>query len=76
MYGEQARFFDDEIKPHLKHKKRGTVAMASGGKNLNASQVWAGRCSGRGPAAAAAARARATAARARESRCQRGVHAA
>ena len=29
LYGEQARFFDDEIKPQLKHKKRGMVGMAS-----------------------------------------------
>lgn len=39
LFGEQARFFDDEIKPSLKHTKRGLVGMASGGKNLNASQV-------------------------------------
>ena len=24
----QARFFEDEIKPHLKHKKRGLLCMA------------------------------------------------
>ncbi|KAK9818607.1 hypothetical protein WJX74_010293 [Apatococcus lobatus] len=40
MYGEQARFFDDEIRPHLKHKKKGTLAMAGGGENLNASQFY------------------------------------
>lgn len=28
MYGEQAHFFEDEIRPHLRHKKRGMVAMA------------------------------------------------
>ena len=28
MYGEQARFFEDEVRPHLKHKKKGMVAMA------------------------------------------------
>lgn len=39
LYGEQARFFRDEIHLDLKHSKTGTVAMASGGENLNASQV-------------------------------------
>ncbi len=28
MYGEQAHFFEDEIRPHLRHKKKGMVAMA------------------------------------------------
>lgn len=28
MYGEQARFFDDEIHPTLKHTKKGLIAMA------------------------------------------------
>lgn len=39
MYGDQARFFDDEIHPTLKHEKVGIVAMASAGENANASQV-------------------------------------
>ena len=38
MYGDQARFFEDEIRPSLNHKKKGTVSMASAGRNLNASQ--------------------------------------
>ena len=29
LYGEQARFFEDEVRPHLKHKKRGLLGMAS-----------------------------------------------
>lgn len=29
LYGEQARFFEDEIHPHLKHKKKGVLGMAS-----------------------------------------------
>lgn len=40
LYGEQARFFTDEIHPDLKHSKVGTVAMASAGENLNASQFY------------------------------------
>ncbi|KAK9684126.1 hypothetical protein RND81_10G188000 [Saponaria officinalis] len=40
IYGDQARFFKDEIHPDLKHLKMGTVAMASGGENLNASQFY------------------------------------
>ena len=39
LYGDQARFFNDEIHLDLKHSKTGTVAMASAGENLNASQV-------------------------------------
>lgn len=40
LYGDQARFFGDEIRLELKHTKMGTIAMASAGENLNASQVW------------------------------------
>ncbi|KAJ4705822.1 Peptidyl-prolyl cis-trans isomerase [Melia azedarach] len=40
LYGEQARFFSDEIRVDLKHTKTGTVAMASAGENLNASQFY------------------------------------
>ncbi|XP_019154882.1 PREDICTED: peptidyl-prolyl cis-trans isomerase CYP59 isoform X4 [Ipomoea nil] len=40
LYGDQARFFGDEIHLDLKHSKKGTVAMASGGENLNASQFY------------------------------------
>lgn len=40
LYGDQARFFNDEIRPDLKHSKMGTVAMASAGENLNASQFY------------------------------------
>ena len=39
LYGEQARFFEDEIRASLKHKAKGTVSMASaGGPDRNASQ--------------------------------------
>ncbi|CAI5506525.1 unnamed protein product [Closterium sp. Naga37s-1] len=40
LYGEQARFFEDEIRAGLKHDKVGVVAMASGDTNLNASQFY------------------------------------
>ncbi|PIN12431.1 putative peptidyl prolyl cis-trans isomerase [Handroanthus impetiginosus] len=40
LFGNQARFFDDEIHLDLKHTKIGTVAMASAGENLNASQFY------------------------------------
>lgn len=28
LYGEQGRFFEDEIRPHLKHTRRGLLGMA------------------------------------------------
>ncbi|EEE66195.1 peptidyl-prolyl cis-trans isomerase CYP59 isoform X1 [Oryza sativa Japonica Group] len=40
LYGDQARFFDDEIHPELRHSKMGTIAMASAGENCNASQFY------------------------------------
>lgn len=40
LYGDQARFFEDEIRPHLKHTKKGCVGMASAGENMNASQFY------------------------------------
>jgi len=40
MYGEQARFFEDEIQPRIKHKKRGLLGMAGTGENSNASQFY------------------------------------
>ncbi|KAE9620830.1 hypothetical protein Lal_00019697 [Lupinus albus] len=40
LYGDQARFFSDEIHLDLKHSKTGTFAMASAGENLNASQFY------------------------------------
>ncbi|XP_044362674.1 peptidyl-prolyl cis-trans isomerase CYP59 [Triticum aestivum] len=40
LHGDQARFFNDEIHPELRHSKIGTVAMASAGKNRNASQFY------------------------------------
>ena len=39
LYGDQAKFFEAETKPRLKHKARGTVSMANNGDNLHGSQV-------------------------------------
>ena len=40
LYGEQARFFEDEIRPHVRHKRVGSVGMAAAGPGLNASQFY------------------------------------
>eukprot|EP00200_Dunaliella_tertiolecta_P012481 CAMPEP_0202388244 /NCGR_PEP_ID=MMETSP1127-20130417/76404_1 /ASSEMBLY_ACC=CAM_ASM_000462 /TAXON_ID=3047 /ORGANISM="Dunaliella tertiolecta, Strain CCMP1320" /LENGTH=420 /DNA_ID=CAMNT_0048989573 /DNA_START=128 /DNA_END=1387 /DNA_ORIENTATION=+ len=40
MYGDQARFFEDEKRPNLKHRMRGVVGMASPLPNANASQFY------------------------------------
>jgi len=39
LYGDQARFFEDEIHRKLRHRE-GTVSMASNGPNTNASQFF------------------------------------
>ncbi|KAG7657414.1 Cyclophilin-type peptidyl-prolyl cis-trans isomerase domain [Arabidopsis suecica] len=41
---DNARFFSDEIHAELKHSNTGTVAMASFGENLNASQFYITLC--------------------------------
>eukprot|EP00727_Mastigamoeba_balamuthi_P014217 m51a1_g9418 putative peptidyl-prolyl cis-trans isomerase-like 4 (516) ;mRNA; r:364995-366608 len=40
LYGEQAKYFADEQRHHLKHKQAGAVGYASAGKDLNASQFY------------------------------------
>lgn len=40
LYGDQAKFFEAEMKPRIKHKKRGTVSMANNGDNLHGSQFF------------------------------------
>ena len=40
LYGDQARFFEDEFSRKLRHNKAGTVSMANTGANTNASQFF------------------------------------
>jgi peptidyl-prolyl cis-trans isomerase-like 4 len=40
LYGKQARFFEDEIRPELRHKRKGILGMAGTGENQNASQFY------------------------------------
>ncbi|CAG9460831.1 unnamed protein product [Pedinophyceae sp. YPF-701] len=40
LYGEQARYFEDEIHDSLRHSKRGLVGMASAGQDKNGSQFY------------------------------------
>ena len=39
MYGEQARYFDMEVSPRVKHKKRGLLSMVNNGSGMHGSQV-------------------------------------
>ncbi|XP_053542247.1 peptidyl-prolyl cis-trans isomerase-like 4 isoform X2 [Ictalurus punctatus] len=39
LYGDQARFFDAEKVPRIKHKKKGTVSMVNNGNEQHGSQV-------------------------------------
>lgn len=39
LYGDQARFFDVEKVPRIKHKKKGTVSMVNNGSDQHGSQV-------------------------------------
>ncbi|XP_071800696.1 peptidyl-prolyl cis-trans isomerase-like 4 [Asterias amurensis] len=38
LYGDQARFFEMETNPRIKHKKLGAVAMVNNGDNMHGSQ--------------------------------------
>uniref|UniRef100_A0A3Q1EIF8 Peptidyl-prolyl cis-trans isomerase n=1 Tax=Acanthochromis polyacanthus TaxID=80966 RepID=A0A3Q1EIF8_9TELE len=38
LYGDQARFFDAEKAPRIKHRKRGTVSMVNNGNDQHGSQ--------------------------------------
>ena len=39
LYGDQARYFDAEMKPKIKHKKRGLISMVDNGHHQHGSQV-------------------------------------
>lgn len=39
LYGDQARFFDPEKAPRIKHRKKGTVSMVNNGNEQHGSQV-------------------------------------
>ncbi|XP_035534978.1 peptidyl-prolyl cis-trans isomerase-like 4 [Morone saxatilis] len=39
LYGDQARFFDAEKTPRIKHRKKGTVSMVNNGNDQHGSQV-------------------------------------
>lgn len=39
LYGDQARFFEAEKMPRIKHKKKGTVSMVNNGNEQHGSQV-------------------------------------
>ena len=39
LYGDQARFFDLEKVPRIKHRKKGTVSMVNNGSDQHGSQV-------------------------------------
>ncbi|PVD27997.1 hypothetical protein C0Q70_10574 [Pomacea canaliculata] len=40
IYGEQARFFDMEQVPRIKHKKRGLLSMVNNGSGMHGSQFF------------------------------------
>ncbi|CAF4467101.1 unnamed protein product [Rotaria socialis] len=40
LYGEQAKYFDMEKKPYIKHRKRGAVSMVNNSNNQHGSQFF------------------------------------
>ena len=40
MFGEQAKFFEDEFRKHLRHNKKGVVSMAAAGADANGSSFF------------------------------------
>lgn len=39
LYGEQAKFFEMEQAPRMKHSRAGLVSMVNNGQNMHGSQV-------------------------------------
>ena len=39
IYGDQARYFEMELKPKIKHTKRGLISFVNNGNNQHGSQV-------------------------------------
>jgi len=39
LYGDQATYFEQELKPRIKHTKRGQISMVNNGSNMHGSQV-------------------------------------
>ena len=39
LYGDQARYFEQELKPRIKHSKLGQISMVNNGSNMHGSQV-------------------------------------
>ena len=39
IYGDQARYFDMEVKPKIRHNKKGLISFANNGNNQHGSQV-------------------------------------
>ncbi|XP_064627716.1 peptidyl-prolyl cis-trans isomerase-like 4 [Lineus longissimus] len=40
LYGDQARYFEMETKPRIKHKKRGLISMVNNGHDMHGSQFF------------------------------------
>ncbi|GFY51864.1 peptidyl-prolyl cis-trans isomerase-like 4 [Trichonephila inaurata madagascariensis] len=40
IYGDQAAYFEAELKPRLKHEKLGSLSMVNNGNNMNGSQFF------------------------------------
>jgi cyclophilin family peptidyl-prolyl cis-trans isomerase len=40
VYGEQARYFEMERFPKIKHRKLGAISMANNGQDMHGSQVY------------------------------------
>ncbi|KAH9504712.1 Peptidyl-prolyl cis-trans isomerase-like 4 [Bulinus truncatus] len=40
LYGEQARFFDMEVVPRIKHHKKGLISMVNNGSGMHGSQFF------------------------------------